>query len=116
MGAQGTTTIDFGTFPGKSDTSVTVTGQASIVAGSLVEAWVRPVATADHLADEHLIESVKVIAGNIVAGTSFTIYGFNTSTVQETPLGYLSSNQTRAGLAGKGTRLYGLWTVAWVWN
>jgi hypothetical protein len=35
MGAQGQTTIDFGAFPGKSDASVAVTGQAAIVAGSL---------------------------------------------------------------------------------
>src|SRR5689334_13984305 len=103
MGAQGSTTIDFGAFPGKSDTSVAVTGQAAIVAGSLVEAWIRPEATADHSADEHLVETLRVSAGNIVAGTGFTIYGLNSSELIE-------------ALTGKGTRLYGLWTVAWVWN
>ena len=83
MGASGTTTIDFGAFPGTSDTSVAVTGQAGIVAGSLVEAWIRPVATADHSADEHMVETLKVFAGNIVAATGFTIYGFNTSQLNE---------------------------------
>jgi hypothetical protein len=131
MGAQGTATLDFGAFPGKSDTSVAVTGQASIVAGSLVEAWIRPEATADHSADEHMVETLKVFAGNIVAATGFTIYGFNTSELFQDPENARGQggNKANAGttFAGKGasapsdnyrmgTRIYGLWTVAWVWN
>ncbi len=109
MGATGTTTINFGTFPGASDASVVVTGQAAIVAGSLVEAWIRPEATADHTADEHMVETLKVIAGNIVAGTGFTIYGFNTNQINEPLFPY-------RGIGGIGTRLYGLFAVAWAWN
>ena len=111
MGATGVATIDFGAFPGKSDTSLAITGQAAIVAGSLVEAWVRPVASTDHLADEHLVETLKVIAGNISAGTGFTIYGLNTSQLDEPIEPY-----NRGGKGGSGTRLYGTWTVAWAWN
>ena len=91
--ATGTTTIDFGAFPGATDATVAVTGQAAIVAGSLVEAWIRPVATADHTADEHRVEEIQVVADTIVAGTGFTIFG-----------------RTR------NHRLYGLWTAAWAWN
>ena len=83
MATQGTAVLDFGAFPGKSDTSVAVTGQAGIVSGSLVEAWIRPDATADHSADEHMVETLKVFAANIIAGTGFTIYGFNTSEISE---------------------------------
>lgn len=129
MGAQGTTTVDFGAFPGKSDTSVAVIGQAAIVAGSLVEAWLYPVATADHTADEHLVETITVRAGNIVAGTGFTIYALNYSQVNE-PLAPIAgaNNRTIAGgltraqgfqqqtAGGIGTRIWGVWTVAWVWN
>lgn len=122
MGAQGTATLDFGAFPGASDASVAVTGQGAIVAGSLVEAWIRPVATADHTADEHMLETLKVFAGNISAGVGFTIYGFNTSEISE-PDGQLADrnlqNNQVLGLQptrGKGTRLYGQWTVAWVWS
>lgn len=128
MGAQGTAILDFGAFPGKSDASVAVTGQAGIVAGSLVEAWLRPVDTVDHLADEHMVETLKIFAANIIAGTGFTIYGFNTSQLNEplevfkgltgTLAGGLSTPQgfqqpTRGGI---GTRLYGQWTTAWAWN
>lgn len=105
MGSSGTATLDFGAFPGKSDASVAVTGQAAILAGSLVEAWIRPVATADHSADEHMVETFQVFAGNISVGTGFTIYGFNTSEVTD-------RNPLTVGL---GTRIYGQWTVAWAW-
>jgi hypothetical protein len=96
MGAQGTATLDFGAFPGASDASVAVTGQTAILAGSLAEAWLLPADTADHLADEHRLESLDIAAGAVVAGTGFTIYGTN---------------------EGSGdTRVYGTWNVAWVWN
>jgi hypothetical protein len=135
MGAQGTTTVDFGAFPGKSDTSVAVTGQTTILAGSLVEAWIFPTATADHTADEHMVETLKVMAGSVVAGTGFTIYAFNTSEISE-PVVPASDAESRfvestataiapklapiganaQGGGGRGTMLYGLFTVAWVWN
>lgn len=133
MGASGTTTIDFGTFPGKSDASVVVTGQSGIAAGSLVEAWIRPADTADHLHDEHLVETLRVVAGSIVAGTGFTIYAFNTSQLSEPAqieglLGRGSGTGAASGrgkqypgaenpdTGGTGTRIYGLWQIAWVWN
>jgi len=123
--ATGTATLDFGAFPGASDASVDVTGQASIVAGSLVEAWIRPVDTADHSADEHMLETLKVFAHTIVAATGFTISGFNTSQVNE-PLEFHDADKRAAlgtsprtgaapSVGGQGTRLYGTWTIAWAW-
>lgn len=126
MPGTGIATLDFGAFPGKSDASVAVTGQTGIVSGSLVEAWIRPEATADHSADEHMLETIKVFAGNIVAGTGFTIYGFNTSEISQFPPAQLQQHQSAvAGRLGgssgdiaepKGTRIYGSWTIAWAWN
>lgn len=126
MGASGTTTVNFGAFPGTSDTSVAITGQATILAGSLVEAWIFPAATADHTADEHLAETIKIVAGLVVAGVGFTIYALNTSQVNE-PLvapgvaGFRPAATTVFGapdpsVGGQGTRLYGQWSVAWVWS
>ena|SRR5215217_6510437 len=97
MGAQGQTTVDFGAFPGSSDTSIAVTGQAAILTGSLVEAWLRLEATADHSVDEHWVEEIEVSAGNIIAGTGFTIYALHRP-------------------AQDDTMLYGQFTVGWVWN
>lgn len=74
MGATGSAILDFGT-PSKPAAFVDVAGQAGIVAASKVEAFVRLEATAAHSIDEHRIEQLKVMAGNIVAGTGFTIYG-----------------------------------------
>lgn len=123
MGATGTASLDFGAFPGASDASLAITGQAAIVAGSLVEVWLRPVATADHTADEHLVETIKVIAGNIAAGVGFTIYGFNTNQITEpspvprdAPYTAGRLNNPAAQSDGRSPRIYGQWTVAWVWN
>lgn len=128
MGAQGTVTLDFGAFPGASDASVTVTGQAGIVAGSLVEAWIFPANTADHSVDEHILETIKVVAHSIVAGTGFTITGINTSEVNEplgtvgggrpgaVTLGAMSGSSPVPSVGGMGTRIYGQWNVGWVWN
>lgn len=104
MAGTGIASLDFGAFPGKGDATVAVTGQTGIVAGSLVGAWIRPVATAEHTADEHLVEALKVIAGNIVAGTGFTIYGFEEGTMPHT------AQPSTAHL------LYGNWTIAWAWT
>ena len=93
MGAQGTATLNFGVFPGASDTTVVVTGQTGILSNSLVEAWISPVATSDHSVDEHRVEEFQVTADTIVAGTGFTIFG-----------------RTR------NSHICGQWTVAWVWN
>ncbi len=114
MATTGTAILDFGAFPGQSDAAVVITGQAGIVAGSLVEAWIRPVATADHSADEHMVETIKVFACEIVAGTGFTIRGFNTDKAFEDRL-YRVPARGRP-IRKSGTRIWGQWTVAWVWD
>ena len=132
MGAQGSALLDFGVFPGASDASVAVTGQAAILAGSLAEAWIFPAATADHSADEHLVETLTVMAGNVSAGTGFTIYGVNSCQVNEpVEVAPSSSVMHENGTAvivknaqpaaksyggGQGTRLYGKWNISWCWN
>jgi hypothetical protein len=122
MGSQATTTIDFGAFPGQSDASVTVTGQSTIGSASLVEAWIYPLATADHTADEHMVETIKAVAdaSTIVTSSGFTIRAFNTSQLNEPvimmkPDADGTRGESPAMLGGVGTRLYGVWTVAWVW-
>lgn len=94
MGAQGHTTVDFGAAPGSGMSgTVTITGQSGISSSSEVEAWIRCEDSADHSADEHFIENIRVRAGNIVAGTGFDIIA-----------------ECTFGLT------YGVWNVSWVWN
>lgn len=112
MAQQGITTINFGAFPGAAYSSVAVTGQAGIVAGSLVEAWIRPVATGSHTADEHLVDPPRVIAGDIIAGTGFTIHGFIEDFHQITRL----EGSPEGGLNNNAPLCFGQWTVAWCWN
>jgi hypothetical protein len=129
MPGTGTATLDFGAFPGASHATVAVTGQGSIVAGSLVEAWIRPAATADHSSDEHMLEPLKVFAADIVAGVGFTIHGFNVNELLPRVINLELHTSSGAGvqrdrLGGQnapdqqqhmGTRLYGQFTVAWAW-
>lgn len=88
----GTTAINFGVFPGASDTQITVS-DPGIVGTSVVQAEIMVAATSDHTADEHWVEEIDVIAGNIVAGTGFTIYA-----------------RCRQG----SPALYGAWNVSWI--
>lgn len=101
MGAQGTAILNFGIYPGGSDATVAVAAP-NIEADSLVEAWLTPQATADHTADEHLIEPLRVMARNVVAGVGFTIAGVNTSQL--------------AAPGQVAPTIWGQWAVAWVWN
>jgi len=88
----GTSTVNFGT-GGNSDTTTVITGQTGISASSVVSAGIRCVASADHSADEHAVEQIQISAGNIVAGTGFTIYARTTNTA-----------------------LRGIWNVQWMWQ
>ena len=125
-GNTGKTTVNFGAFPGSSDAVVTVTGQTGIVSGSVVQAWLVPEATADHTADEHRVETISIMAGNIVANTSFDIYAQNTSQLTETLASHTPSTfrstaaaalgNSQPSIGGVGTRIYGAWTVAWRWS
>jgi hypothetical protein len=107
MATTGTATIDFGAFPGKTDVSLDITGQAAIVSGSYVEAWLRPAVTTDHSVDEHIVDAPRVVAGNISAGVGFTIYAVDNG-----------NHGTRDGVHRLPTTPmpYGKWSVAWVWT
>lgn len=96
-GNKGTSLLDFGAFPGAPETLLVITGQTNIVAGSVVDAWLSPKDTADHLSDDHYMDGPQVFAGTIVPGVGFTIYGV-------TPIGY-----------GTDRMAWGKWNVNWQW-
>lgn len=124
----GVTSVDFGAFPGSSHATVVITGQTSLSSGSLINAWIMGVDTADHTADEHVVESIKVTIGDVIAGTGFTIHAVNSSEILE-PLLYnygggsgnkatganLVQNFQRPQFGNIGTLIYGQWTIGWMW-
>lgn len=115
MPGAGTGLLDFGAFPGATDATLVITGQAGIIASSLVEAWIFPDITVDHSEDEHMIEPFHVFVpkSSIVAETGFTIYG------RVQALEYAVSNPILGGQVGvnggQGILLYGKFNVAWAW-
>jgi hypothetical protein len=81
--ATGTAVLDFGAAPGAAQATVVVTGQAAILTTSFVEAWMRiQDATANHTVDDHAFANIRIVAGKIVAGVGFTIYGESPDGVQ----------------------------------
>jgi hypothetical protein len=77
MANTGTATLDFGAFPGSSEASVAVTGQASIGVGSKAEAFIMADdTTSDHTASDHRYAAalIGLTCGTPVAATGFTIY------------------------------------------
>lgn len=123
MGAQGTATLDFGVFPGASDAVVDVVATGVIVT-SLVEAWINPVATADHSVDEHMVETIRVV-GSYLSDGNIRIRGFNTSQLMP-PLQSESVAHPGNAINQGPTNTYqvrrpvpmlvGQFTVSWVWN
>jgi len=88
----GSAVLDFGSTPGTNVVTTTVTGQASILSGSFVQAWLMGETTATHNAYEHNIVPIRLTCGNIVAGTGFDI------------------------VASTDWRLTGTFSVKWIWN
>jgi hypothetical protein len=84
--------IDFGAWPGKPDTSLSII-DPNIVADSIVIANVNAITTVDHDADEVWIDPPIIVAGNIIQGVGFTIYAMAREDV-----------------------LYGKYKVSWLWK
>ena len=65
------------------------------------------VATADKTKDEQLVERLRVLAADIVAGTGFTIRGYD----DDSPaFKALQNGQAQA------QRLYGKFNIGWAWT
>lgn len=123
MGAQGTATLDFGAFPGSSVAYVDVAAPG-VVAGSAVEAWIRPVATADHTDTDHVAAAMKVV-GQYLSDGNLRIYGINDNDVipplEPQPPRADQATGITPGTGGSLGRqpspmLVGLFSVWWVWN
>ena len=84
---QGTATLDFGSFPGSNETSVVVTGQASILATSKAEAYIMADDTSGtHTASDHRYVGLvlSLSCGTPALATGFTIHGRSTENLEGT--------------------------------
>lgn len=117
--------LNFGAFPGSSDAVVDVAAPG-VVAASLIEAWVMPVATADHSVDEHMAETLRVV-GSYLSDGNLRIRGFNTNVVMPPTEPVITPHpgpgtQINQGAAllpqerAAAPRLVGQFSVGWVWN
>lgn len=91
MANKGTAVLNFGSAPGTNYVVTTVTGETSILADSVAEAYLMAASTATHNSYEHSIVPITIRCGNVVAGTGFDI------------------------IASSELRLSGTFTVQWVW-
>lgn len=128
----GTSIVDFGS-SGSSHTTLVVTGQAAILAGSLVFPWVKAEATLNHSADEHVASNIRVYASDVVAGVGFTLHAVDSSEVisvnRPARLSRFSGVGVDAG-GGRADRLFaeqqrfggrasqqtGRWSVGWLYT
>lgn len=95
MYGTGTAIVDFGSFPGSNEASVSITGQSSITSDSKVESWVMADdSTSDHTQNDHRYIPLFMVltCGSIVNGVGFTIYAKSTE------------------------KLTGTFSVRWVWT
>jgi hypothetical protein len=83
---KGTGTVNFGSFPGSNESNLTITGQSQITTNAKIQVYVMAESTADHTVSDHtyLPLFAQFTAGNIAAGTGFTIYGRSTEKLQGT--------------------------------
>lgn len=91
-GNQGSLVIDAGTSY-TDEVDVSVTGQTGISATSVLNAWLLPVDTADHSAEEHMTDPPDVFAYGPIVGVGFTI------------------RLVARSVGG----IYGRYSVAWAW-
>lgn len=118
MGAQFEATLDFGAFPGSSVTSVDVVA-VGVVSTSAIEAWIRPVATADHTDIDHVAAPMRIVA-TYLSDDNVRIYGLNTSDVMP-PEEFQTIRTDDRGLVRVPQRqatpmFVGLFNVWGVWN
>lgn len=126
----GTSIIDFGS-QGSNHTTLAVTGQAAIVSGSLVFCWVKPEATLDHSADEHIAEDIIVYASDIIAATGFTLHAKSGQGVISAPAvqrlarfsgtgqDFGPGQAARNNLPTPGAKtplLFGRWSIGWIYT
>ena len=121
MGASGTAVLDFGAFPG-SNVAIVDVAAAGVISTSAVEAWIRPVASADHTDADHVAAPMKVV-GQYLSDNNIRIFGINQNDVIPPlePQPSLDKSSKPRGVFVSPARqnapmFVGQFNVWWVWN
>lgn len=115
MGAQGVAVLDFGAFPGSSVTTVDV-ASAGVVAASVIEAWIHPVASTDHTDADHIAAALRVV-GSYLSDGNIRIYGINTNDVIPPVERVPATGATGGSFNRQAAPMHvGQYNVWWVWN
>lgn len=113
----GTSLIDFGAFPGTNFASVTVAAADIAVPAAVIDAWVTPIATVDHSADEHLMDPPLVVSA-VISGSNIVITGVPSGrdlpVPPGTPFGNTANSQQPTG--NRQFTPYGKWSVSWAFS
>jgi hypothetical protein len=111
--SSGVAILDFGPFPGSSTATVSVIGGNAFNSSNVVDAWITPIATADHSADEHQIDPPLVSA--VISGSNIIITGYpsgrDLAVPPGTPFGNTANSQMP--IASQQLMPYGKWSVGW---
>lgn len=120
MGAQGTAILDFGAFPG-SNVAITDVVATGVIATSAIEAWIRPVTSADHSDADHIAAAMRVV-GTYLSDGNIRIFGINENDVMpplELQPGVEPSTTARGTVRWdrqNAPMFVGQFNVFWVWN
>jgi hypothetical protein len=111
--SSGVTTISFGAFPGSSSATTTIIAGAAADPNAAIDAWVTPIATADHSAEEHAGDPPLVVAA-VVSGGNIVINGYPSGrdlfVPAQTPF---VNTPSQMPIGMQQVMPYGAWSVAW---
>lgn len=118
IATSGVATLDFGAFPGQPMASLVVNSPDIADPNAELDAWIIPVATADHTVDEHIADGPAIIAAYTTPGTSFTITGSQNAKTLPVPPGTPFGNTANSQMPVGQQQLnpYGKWSVAWAFS
>ena len=112
----GVATINFGAFPGAASAQTTIAASDIDDPNAVIDAWIVPIATADHTADEHSADPPLVSAQ--VSGGNLVINAFPSGRDKPIPSG-TAFGQTATSQMPVGEQQptpYGAWSVAWAFS
>lgn len=112
----GVATLNFGAFPGAPQATVTITAVDASDPNAEIDAWIIPIATADHSADEHVYDPPRV--GAAIVGSTIVITGLPSGRDLYVPAGTPFGNPANSQQPVGNTQCmpYGAWSVAWAFS